>query len=97
MESDPTPDRSRSSRRGGREDERGAGGAALERGRRRALTLDLNDFAWETIEEQSDLLGVSVEELVGFSVLYYIADMDSKRIARRLPPSQGRPLVDRER
>jgi hypothetical protein len=65
---------------------------------RHRLAIDLDRFAWETISEQSTELGVSVEELVSFSVLYYIADLDSKRIARRLPPSPSpspqRPLAD---
>jgi hypothetical protein len=41
-------------------------------------------FAWETVEEESARLGVSVEELVAFSVLYYLADVDSGRVARRI-------------
>jgi hypothetical protein len=31
-------------------------------------------------------LGVSLEELASFAVLYYLADLDSGRIARQLPP-----------
>jgi hypothetical protein len=52
-----------------------------------SVTLKLDTFAWEALTEQSSELGVSIEELVSFSVLYYIADIDSKRIARRLPPT----------
>jgi hypothetical protein len=58
------------------------------------VALSLDPFAWETLTEQSRQMGVSVEELVSFSVLYYIADLDSKRIARLVPPAP-RPLVDR--
>jgi hypothetical protein len=47
--------------------------------------LRLDGFAWEAVEEESDRLGVSVEELARFSVLYYLADLDSGRIARRIP------------
>ncbi len=37
-------------------------------------------------------LGVSVEELASYAVLYYLADGDSGRIARRLPPPRpGEP------
>jgi hypothetical protein len=53
---------------------------------RHSLALDLNSFAWEALEEQSVELGVSVEELVTFAALYYLADLDSMRIARELPP-----------
>jgi hypothetical protein len=53
--------------------------------RKRSLLVHLSDFAWEALEEESTRLGVPIEELVGFSVLYYIADADSGRIARRVP------------
>ncbi len=39
------------------------------------------------LEEEARLQRVSVEELVGFSVLYYLADRDSGRIARRRAPA----------
>lgn len=51
----------------------------------RSLRVHLSDFAWEALEEESTRLDVTIEELVGFSVLYYVADADSGRIARRLP------------
>ena len=53
----------------------------------RTLTLRLEDFAWETIEQESAHLGVSVEDLIAFSVLYYLADVDSGRIARQISRS----------
>ena len=52
----------------------------------RSLTLDVGTFAWSALEAESAHQGVSVEELVRFSILYYLADSDSGRIARRLPP-----------
>jgi len=56
-----------------------------------SLTLRLEGFAWEAIEQESTRLGVSVEELVAFAAMYYIADVDSGRIARRIDRS---PYVD---
>jgi hypothetical protein len=53
----------------------------------RRMTLQLEGFAAEAIDEEADRLGVSAEELVSFSVLYYLADMDSGRIARRIATS----------
>jgi hypothetical protein len=50
------------------------------------LRLRLDRFAWQAIGEESHRLGVPVEELARFSVLYYLADLDSGRIARRIPP-----------
>jgi hypothetical protein len=60
------------------------------------LALGLDCFAWEALEQESAELGVSVEELVAFSVLYYLADRDSQRIARRIPPT-ARPLASQRR
>jgi len=53
----------------------------------RILTLGLETFAWEAIDEESVRLGVSVEDLVAFAVLYYLADIDSGRIARQISRS----------
>jgi hypothetical protein len=59
----------------------------------RSLTLNVDTFAWEALEEESAQQGVPVEELVCFSILYYLADIDSGRIARRLPqPTAAREL-----
>jgi hypothetical protein len=61
----------------------------------RRLTLDLDAFTREALDEEAARLGVSVEELVNFAVLYYLADRDSGRIARRPPtlqPGEPHPL-----
>jgi hypothetical protein len=50
-----------------------------------SVTLQLDGFAWETIAEQSAQMGVSVEELATHAIMYYVADLDSGRIARRIP------------
>jgi hypothetical protein len=57
------------------------GGAQVEHG---GLTLALDGFARESIEEEAVRLGVPVRELVSFAVLYYLADVDSGRIARQV-------------
>ena len=49
----------------------------------RDLKLNFDGFAWEAIEEAAADDGLTVEELITFSVLYYLADSDSERIARR--------------
>jgi hypothetical protein len=56
-------------------------------GEGRRLTLQLDGFAADVIDEEAGRLGVSVEELVSFSVLYYLADVDSGRIARQIATS----------
>lgn len=61
--------------------------AGRERGERRAgtLTLDLDAFAWSALADESATLGISIDELASFSVLYYVSDHDSGRIARAFP------------
>lgn len=56
----------------------------------RQLKLNLDSFAWEALVEESQRLGVSVEEIATFSVLYYLADVDSGRVAREIP---RRPMI----
>jgi hypothetical protein len=51
----------------------------------------LQGFAWEAVEEESARLGVSVEEFVAYATLYYLADVDSGRISRRI---SGSPYPD---
>lgn len=63
--------------------ERGALGGGQRETLSRSVTLRLGDFACEALAEESVRLGVSREELASFSVLYYLADLDSGRIARR--------------
>lgn len=61
----------------------------------RELKLDLDAFAREALEAEAARLGVSVEELARFAVLYYLADCDSGRIARQPlipPPGSPHPL-----
>jgi len=50
-----------------------------------SVMLRFGEFAYRSIEEESVRMGVSVEELSIFAVLYYLADLDSGRIARRIP------------
>jgi hypothetical protein len=61
-----------------------------DRGSERTLSLRLDPFGWEALEQESNRLGVSQEELVGFAVMYYLADADSGRITRR-PPRGSNP------
>jgi hypothetical protein len=53
----------------------------------RRLTLSLGGFAWRTLDEEAAREGSTVEELITFSVLYYLADVDSERISRRISRS----------
>jgi hypothetical protein len=54
---------------------------------KRSLALQLDEFAWEAIQHESTRFAISEEELVAYAVLYYLADVDSGRIARRISTS----------
>ena len=51
------------------------------------MTVELDGFVAMAIDEEVARLGVSAEELIRFSVLYYLADLDSGRIARQISKS----------
>jgi hypothetical protein len=59
----------------------------------RRVTLTLEGFAWETLDEEAAREGVTTDELITFAALYYLADVDSGRIARRITrsPFPSRP------
>lgn len=59
------------------------------------VTLELDRFAGEALAGEAAALGVSIEELATFAVLYYLADLDSGRIARRLPSRVPPPVSSR--
>jgi hypothetical protein len=46
------------------------------------MALQLDGFAAQAIEEEAARLRIPAKELVNFAVLYYLADIDSGRIAR---------------
>jgi hypothetical protein len=66
----------------------------------RELRIRLDPFTHEVLEQEAARMDSSVEEFVRFAAVYYLADLDSGRIARHLPSSPpaarpdplGRPL-----
>jgi hypothetical protein len=62
--------------------------AGAECGQRVALELDR--FAGEALAAEARRLGASTEQLAKFAVLYYLADLDSGRIARAIDGPEGR-------
>jgi hypothetical protein len=47
----------------------------------------LEGFAWDTISEEAADVGLMLEELLRFAVLYFLAAVDSGRVARRITRS----------
>jgi hypothetical protein len=52
-----------------------------------SVSLRVSGFAWEALEQESSRQGCSVDELVAFAVMYYLADADSGRISRQISRS----------
>jgi Domain of unknown function (DUF4383) len=65
------------------------------------VRVELEDFAWEALRREADEYGISVEELVAYASLYYLADRDSGRITRWplaiVPETDGRDQRRAER
>lgn len=52
-----------------------------------SVRVRVSDFAWDAIQQESARQGCSVDDLVAFAVMYYIADADSGRISRQISRS----------
>ena len=66
--------------------------SSLDIGAGHEFGLRVDGFVWECLVEESDRIGVSIEELAAFAIAYYMADLDSGRTARRLPAFMRRAL-----
>ena len=64
---------------------------------RMSVDLRLDGFAWRSLAEEAARDDLTVEELVTFSVLYYLADRDSGRMSRRIASSPHRPTSQLDR
>lgn len=49
------------------------------------LTLRLGEFAWTQLREEAARQNATEEDVAVFAILYYLADVDSGRVARQLP------------
>lgn len=44
----------------------------------------VDDVTWAALEREATLQGIAPEQLAGHALLYYLADVDSGRLAQRL-------------
>ncbi len=54
----------------------------------RKVIVEFGEFTWGRLQSEAERQRVSIEELVSHAVLYFLADYDSGRIARRIPPQE---------
>jgi hypothetical protein len=57
---------------------------------RPTVTLSLDSLAYEELARESARHGIPPSELASFAILYYLADVDSGRIARRITQTPRR-------
>ena len=48
------------------------------------LRLDLDPDSWRELEEEAERQQVSVERLLEHAIVYFLADLDAGRVARRM-------------
>lgn len=60
----------------------------------RNVEFALHGFAWTALRNEAEREGLTVEELVTFAVLYYLADIDSGRISRMVSRSPNLGLSE---
>jgi hypothetical protein len=47
-------------------------------------TIELSDFAWTALSTEAERQDVPLEDLLTHAALYYLADLDSGRVAARV-------------
>ncbi len=58
------------------------------------LEVQLDAFSQEALRSECERMNVTPQELVEFAIAYYLADLDSGRIARRVLRRPGDPAGD---
>jgi hypothetical protein len=53
------------------------------------ISLQIDSLAWQELAREAELHSLAPEELASFAILYYLADVDSGRIARRISSYRG--------
>ena len=54
------------------------------------LRVALDDFGARALRDEAARQGVEAEDIAAYAVAYYLADLDSGRVTRDVPPSAGR-------
>ena len=57
--------------------------------RRAGLRVELDDATWDSLLQEAQRQGVDIGVLAAHAVLYFIADVDSGRVAQRMGDSVG--------
>ena len=52
-------------------------------------TISLSSFAWTSLLAEAENQGVTVEDLLAHAAMYYLADLDSGRLAAQVLAVSG--------
>ena len=60
------------------------------------IEVEFDEFGWEALNDEARRQGVTIEELIVYAAMYYLADTDRERLSHRVP-GWGRVLADKAR
>ena len=58
------------------------------------VTVDLSDFAWNALIGEAERQEVELEALLVHAAMYYLADLDSGRVAAQVPAIDAGDAID---
>ena len=53
------------------------------------VEVEFDEFGWEALTDEARRQGVTIEELVVYAAMYYLADADRERFSHRVPRGPG--------
>jgi len=53
------------------------------------VEVEFDEFGWEALTDEARRQGVTIEELVVYAAMYYLADADRERFSHRVPRGSG--------
>jgi hypothetical protein len=54
------------------------------------LEVEFDEFGWQSLSEEAERQGVTLEELVAYAAMYYLAEADTEQLSHRvMPRGQG--------
>jgi hypothetical protein len=56
------------------------------------VEVEFDEFGWEALTDEARRQGVTIEELVVYAAMYYLADTDRERFAHRVPRGRASSL-----
>ena len=53
------------------------------------VEVEFDEFGWEALTDEARRQGVTIEDLVAYAAMYYLADADRERFSHRVPRGPG--------